>query len=92
MLLFKQNKTTDHDDIGNLVEKRVAPEISESVTMVFDILLLFFSTGPLNLGLSTSRLLTECLILVGSAMVGATFNLLTRVGLPYFLEHRKEAV
>ena len=30
------------------------------------------------------RLLTECLILVGPAMFGATFNLLTRVGLPFF--------
>ena len=30
------------------------------------------------------RLLSECLILIGSAMFGATFNLVTRVGLPYF--------
>ena len=28
------------------------------------------------------RLLTECFILVGSAMFGTTFNLVTRVGLP----------
>ena len=28
------------------------------------------------------RLLTECFILVGSVMFGATFNLVTRVGLP----------
>ena len=28
------------------------------------------------------RLLSECLILIGSAMFGATFNLVTRVGLP----------
>ena len=28
------------------------------------------------------RILSECFILVGSAMFGATFNLVTRVGLP----------
>ena len=33
------------------------------------------------------RLLTECFVLVGYAMFGATFNLVTRVGL--FLENRK---
>ena len=38
------------------------------------------------------RLLTECFILVGSAVFGATFNLVTRVGLPFVLEHRKIVV
>ena len=32
------------------------------------------------------RLLTASLILAGSAMFGTTFNLVTRVGLPLFLE------
>ena len=36
------------------------------------------------------RLLTGCFILVGSAMFGATFNLVTRVGLQSFLEHRRK--
>ena len=31
-------------------------------------------------------------ILDGSAMFGATFNLITRVGLPYFLQHRNRVV
>ena len=35
------------------------------------------------------RLLNGYFVLVGSAMFGATFNLVTRVGLPYFLEHWK---
>ena len=35
---------------------------------------------------------TECFILVGSAMFGATFNLVTRVGLPYLLKYRKMVV
>ena len=33
------------------------------------------------------RLLTESLILIGSAMLGETFNLVTLVGLVQFLEH-----
>ena len=38
------------------------------------------------------RLLTECFILFGPAMFGATFNLVSRVGLPYFSEHWKIVV
>ena len=34
-------------------------------------------------------ILTECFILVRSAMFGATFNLVACVGLPKFLEQRK---
>ena len=34
----------------------------------------------------------ESLILIGSAMFGTTFNLVTRFGLPYFLEHWKTVV
>ena len=33
---FKENKDSDHDDNGNLVVKRVAPEISEPLAMVFN--------------------------------------------------------
>ena len=33
------------------------------------------------------ELLTKTLILIGSAMFGATFNLVTRVELMQFLEH-----
>ena len=33
------------------------------------------------------RLLTKTVILIGSAMFGATFNLVTRVELMQFLEH-----
>ena len=32
----KQNKSRDNDDIGNLVVKRVAPEISEPLAMLFN--------------------------------------------------------
>ena len=35
------------------------------------------------------RLLSGCFILVGSAMFGAIFSLVTRVGLPWFSEHWK---
>ena len=34
--------------------------------------------------LASLRRLSESLILIGSALFGATFNLVTRVGLPYF--------
>ena len=34
-------------------------------------------------------ILSESLLLLGSGMFGATFNLVTLVGLPYFLEHKK---
>ena len=37
---------------------------------------MFFMTQP------PLRLLSEFLILIGSAIFGATFNLVTRVGLP----------
>ena len=37
---------------------------------------------------SNLRLLIECFILVGSAIFGAIFNLVTSVGLPYCLEDR----
>ena len=42
--------------------------------------------------LACLRLPTKCFILVGSAMFGATFNLVTCVELPKFLEHRKPVV
>ena len=45
-----------------------------------------------NLHYIQLRQLTECLILIGSAMFDANFNLLTRVGLPQFLKHRKTGV
>ena len=35
-----------------------------------------------KLSIYTLRLLTESLILIGSAIFGGTFNLVTRVGLP----------
>ena len=38
-----------------------------------------------NIITSILRLLTGCFILVGSLMFGVTFNLVTRVGLLYFL-------
>ena len=38
------------------------------------------------------RRLSESSILIGSAMFGATFKLVTRVKLPYFFEHRKMVV
>ena len=39
---------------------------------------------PFVLGTIHLRLLSEWLILIGSAMFGATFNLVTHVGLPNF--------
>ena len=33
---FKQNKSAGHDDIGNLVVKKVASEIAKPLTIIFN--------------------------------------------------------
>ena len=44
---------------------------------------------PLETSLTSLRRMSESLILIGSAMFGATFNLATRIGLPYFLDKER---
>ena len=45
--------------------------------------------ASINLKPNLLKAIFESLILIGSAMFGANFNLFTRVGLPLFLEHWK---
>ena len=51
---FQQNKSPGHDDIGNLVVKIVAPEISEHLAMVFNC---SFSTSVFPDQLKISRVI-----------------------------------
>ena len=51
---FKQNKSAGHDDIGNLIVKRVANEIALPLTIIFNE---SFSTGIVPEDLKTAKVI-----------------------------------
>ena len=93
----KQNKKGYIISLGKLEEIELTKRCSlKLILLILDQNCVSNPTAQQNMDSDTAqfgqalylhlRVLSECLILIGSAMFDATFNLVTRVGLPSYLE------